>query len=873
MVAEVKHYKLGYRLQQIMKLLSIAARFFFSVIAVALLLAMVFIPRLNSIQRAGNAPLAQLEQAVSVVRDRQGMAYVRAETTLDAIRAQGYVTAQDRLFQLLLTRIAISGRLSELFGESLLDRDKRQRTLGFYRAAVRHEPLLDEQTRSLFQAYADGINAYIANPAASIPLELRLAGVEPSPWRIVDSLALMYYMGWGSAADLNSELLTQAVIAKVGLDRYREIAPLNVYPHEQQSASAEQLGHTDSHQLRVGRNEAGPVASPEAGLEGSTESGTGNGISSQVGSDLSATNGPDSDLLKLALDTLEQFGCCQQNDIALGSNNWALSGERSPGGKPVVVNDPHLASTLLPTTFYPLGLITPEVRAVGVNVPGLPGLIIGRNQFVAAGVTNAYADAQDVYIETIDPNNPLHYLEGDASIPFTVIEEEIRVKDKSLDSGYRSERFTIRLTRRGPVISDLEDTEAPDTVGRVFTVRWSPFETMRPRVGLDYLLRARSVSDVRQIVADVTTVHLNLVFADTNGNLGWQVTGVIPYRRNNAGDIPLEVVDAEDNWTGWVPYELMPSGYEQPLGWTGTANHRTSPDSTPYYYSGYFSPDYRIRRMKELFDDGSEVSVDQHWQYMRDDRNLLARDVVPTIVDALNARAETKTFARILAAWDFHDRADATAPLIFQEIWRRMLEQTLGDELGPVLAGRVNRTAYYWSQRMHRWILDGQSTWFDVESTNATETLVDVIQAAAMAAHQSLQAQLGTDIEAWQWGDLHQMEFVNPLRREGIGKSLLGGGSHRMGGSAHTLYRASFDLAEPGNKVRYSAALRMVVDLADDDKVLAVLPGGVSGRLFSDNFVDQVDEYMNGEKLYWWFSDRLIDEHAQSEYKLLPSVP
>jgi len=235
---------------------------------------------------------------------------------------------------------------------------------------------------------------------------------------------------------------------------------------------------------------------------------------------------------------------------------------------------------------------------------------------------------------------------------------------------------------------------------------------------------------------------------------------------------------------------------------------------------------------------------------IRDDRNLLARDVVPTIVDALNARAETKTFARILAAWDFHDRADATAPLIFQEIWRRMLEQTLGDELGPMLAGRVNRTAYYWSQRMHRWILDGQSTWFDVESTNATETLVDVIQAAAMAAHQSLQAQLGTDIEAWQWGDLHQMEFVNPLRRERIGKSLLGGGSHRMGGSAHTLYRASFDLAEPGNKVRYSAALRMVVDLADDDKVLAVLPGGVSGRLFSDNFVDQVDEYMNGEKLY-----------------------
>lgn len=827
-----------------MKLISVLFRLLFALTAIAIVGAMLLLPRLNDIQREGSAPLAQLTEPVSVVRDEKGMAYVRAASLLDAIRAQGYVTAQDRLFQLMLTRIAIGGQLAELFGEALVDRDKRQRALGFYRAAERHESLLAERDRAMFQAYADGVNAFINNPDASIPLELKLAGVEAEPWRVVDSLAVLYYMGWGSASDLKSELITQAIIEKVGIDRFRELQPLNIFPGDQRNAS---VPRTPSTQVAQAASATATAARSSVPLH------TSQGAAST-----------------LTMQTLQTLMCCDVGAPALGSNNWVLSAERSPGDKPILVNDPHLESTMLPTTFYPIGLFTPDLRAVGVNVPGLPGIIIGRNQYVATGATNGYADAQDVYIETVDPQNPDNYLEGQSSIPFELIEESIKVKDDTQDAGYRVENFTVRLTRRGPVISDLNDTDAPSEEGTVLSVRWAPFESMQPSTGLDTLLRARSIDDVRRSFANVTTVHLNFVIADTQGNIGWQVTGAIPYRRNNDGGVPVKVSDAEDNWTGWVPLSERPAIVNPPQGWLGTANHRTVPDSTPYFYSSYFSPDYRIRRMFELFDGDDVVTTEQHWQAMRDDLNLLARDVVPLMVAALQDHEPTATLADVLNGWDYRDDADAAAPLIFQEIWRRLVDETLTDELGPDITTAITAVPYYWSQRMHRWLLDGSSPWFDRTDTDAVETRDDIIRAAATQAQEAIASQLGSDISAWRWGDLHQIEILNPLRRSGVGKGLLGGGSHPMSGSAHTLYRASFDPSKPGYDVVYSAALRMVVDLSDDEKVMAVLPGGVSGRVFTPNFVDQVDEYMSGEVVYWWFADELIDGHGVFELALLP---
>ena len=192
---------------------------------------------------------------------------------------------------------------------------------------------------------------------------------------------------------------------------------------------------------------------------------------------------------------------------------------------------------------------------------------------------------------------------------------------------------------------------------------------------------------------------------------------------------------------------------------------------------------------------------------MRDDLNLLASDVVPVMVKALLAKPQTTELGDILAAWDFHDSANASAPLIFHEIWRRLPEQTLADELGQELAGRITHTGYYWSQRMHQLILKGESDWFDKTDTDKTETLDDIIQMAAMDAQQSIGEQLGSDASQWRWGDLHRMEFLNPLRRTGLGKGWLGGGSHAASGSAHTLYRGIFDLSERG--IRWSLQRRL----------------------------------------------------------------
>ena len=554
--------------------------------------------------------------------------------------------------------------------------------------------------------------------------------------------------------------------------------------------------------------------------------------------------------------------------LQLGSNNWVAGSQKSPGGKPIMINDPHFDTKMLPTPIYPIGMFTPELRSVGVNVPGIPGLLVGRNEYVAAGVTVAYGDAQDLYIETIDPNNPANYLEGKKSIPFEVIEQTLKIKDEDDPSGFRTEKLTIRLTKRGPVISNvLKDFKTEKLV----TVRYAPVESMQPSLGLDFLLKSKSVGDIKNYLKDITTVYLNFVFADVHGGIAWQTSGRIPIRSKGNGSVPFKVTDDQDNWAGWIPYEEMPQNYQPDRGWVGTANHKTVTKDYPYYYSSQFSPSYRYQRMTELLDSPGKKTVDDHWNFMRDDLNVLSRAISPILAKALIAQPETRKMGEILNQWDFRDKIDSPAPSIFQETYRNLAGLVFKDELGEELGSYLIGNNYFWQERLGIMINEGESEWFDDVSTkDKIETLTDLIQKAGMKTREDLMERIGDDPEDWLWGKIHQIEFLNPIRRSGLGKGWLGGGSHPMAGSGDTIYRARFSLNQEGNFVKVSAALRMVADLNDNEKVLAVISGGVVGRTFSPHFTDQIEAYMSGEKMYWWFSDEKIEEHARSELHLIP---
>ena len=789
-------------------------------LAVLLAVVALAVPRfLNRYQDEGALTLPGVKKPVTVVRDEKGMAYIRAGELDDAVMALGFVTAQDRLFQMELTKLFACGRICELAGEKARALDTRMRTIGFRRNAARHARILDSGTRRYFQKYIDGVNAYITNRKETHPIEFRLAGLDPEPWTLADSLAIFYYMSWDTAANLETEIVAGMLVDKLGLERARDLFPLNVNPDD-------------------------PATEPRSTGE------------------VRAWEGPlpiNSDGRLMAL--------LGHRRLEVGSNNWAVGPEKGRDGHPIVADDPHLDARILPGPWYPAGLITPRSRIVGVHIPGLPAIPIMRTEHIAVGITNAYGDAQDLYVETLDPRNRAHYLEGDRSVPFDVVEETLRIRDKEAEEGFREETILVRSTNRGPVVSGVLSGLERD---RVVTLRWAPFETMAPSLGFLDLLDARSVWEVQKALSGVNAIMLNFVFADREGNVGWHASGRLPVRSIGDGTVPLEVTSGEDNWSGWIPFDDMPHLYNPSRGWVGTCNHAVARHDDPYYYSSHQSPSYRYRRLKELLDPPGPRTAEDHWAYQRDTKNIMAERLAPVLAGILKRHDETRGMGGLLERWDFRDDPAQAAPTVFHALYERLALLTFLDELGEDRARKMLRVWYFWQERFQRMIQRGDAVWFDDTSTkDRRETLDDLVLRAARDVRETWEPELGEDLEEWLWGRVHRVEFVSPIRREGPGKGLVGGGSHGAPGSVEALCRGFYDFNEPFD-VTVFASLRMVADLKDPDKILAVLPGGVAGRLFHPHSKDQIEPYMRGDKVYWWFSDKAIQDHAEKTLTLAP---
>lgn len=793
---------------------------FLRVIFVLILLITVIsyfvIPTLNNYQTSGEINLKGLKEPVRVVRDAKGMPYIHAQNLHDVMMTQGYVMAQDRLFQMQLTRMFAQGRISELAGEKAKGLDIRMRTYGFYRNAKKHKQRLSEEQLADWQAFVDGVNAYIQT-GEDQHVEFQLAGIQPDLWEVEHCIAVLYYMGWGGASNLGGEALSQMLIDKIGKEKFLSILPLYTNPDDRLTPVADTALLAD---LPTGNSQ-----------------------------------------LFAALTDKSDF------QIQWGSNNWAADGSKSTSGKPILASDPHLDSRILPGTLYACGLFTTDIRAVGVTIPGMPGLLIGRNQYFSNGITNAYLDEQDLYIEQVDPQNAAHYLEGEQSIPFTIYSETLRIKDADVAEGFRTETIEIRATKRGPIVSEVVPGLKTD---RLLSLRWAPYENMRSELGLSHLIKAKSVKEAIHILKGATMACNNVVMAGADGTIAWQTVGSIPYRKAKTGRFPHLVSDSSDNWLEMVPYDSMPRQIGAQRGWIGNANHNTIPHDFPYYVSNSYAPKYRYVRLKELMDSKDQFSADDFWQFQRDTYNTLAASYNQKFIDVLRKEEQTKELANHLAQWDFQEGKESIATTIFHGIYRKLAELTFKDELGDELAAEFLKNWYFWQERFDQMVLEGQSTWFDdVNTPNQQERLDDLIVLAAIEAKQELMELLGEDMTAWQWEKLHQIEYVNPLVREGMAKSLVGGLKFPMAGSGETLYRAKYAFDKPYDIVFHSA-LRMVADMADEEKVLAVLSGGSVGRTFSPHLNDQLEAYIDGTKMYWWFSPEQIEKHKVEELIFQP---
>ena len=757
------------------------------------------------------AVLAMLDDEVRVRRDRQGIPYIYAETLADALRVQGFVTAQDRLSQMLLTRELIHGRLAEQIGEAGLRSDTLIRVLGLSRMGARWAAQLESPSRELHDWYLEGVNAYIATQEDEFPLAVQLADNPPAPFTLEDQMTQYLFLSFNSTSNWRTELLSQALVDHLGAGKAAEISMLTVNPDDESEWASD-------YSLAENSPAAGaPASFPE---------------------------------LPEPVD---------------GSNSWATSPGRSAGGAAIVANDPHIDVRRLPGIWHPVGLITPEWRAVGTAGGGLPGLGVGRSSHVAWGVTNAYSDVADLFIEQDDPDRPGHYLEGEQSVPYRIVEETIRIRDRSAPGGYREQPLAVRHTRRGPVISDHGLTRGD---GRVYSLRWSVAENIGAQVGVERVMLARDTFEAGEVIGQINAPY-NYTVGDAQGNIAHYTAGHTPVRRRGDGALPIPVVDAQDDWPAFVPFAQAPTSINPPRGWVGNANHRTVRGDFNGHWTSYVASSWRYRRMQELFAGEAALSGQDHWDAINDTLNPMARGLAPIMVKALDADPETREAASMLAGWNFYDEPELAAPALFQAMMASLVRRIFEDELGEALTREFTRDIYYWQERVYRMLLEGEWAWFDDSRTEQVEGRDELLRAAARDAWAELQSRLGPDPSAWRWGNLSRFRFSNPWVPGRLADRLLGGGSYPGRGSGETLGRARFP-GQGNYDPRVIDSLRFVADFSDPHKVLAVIPGGVSSRLFDPHLNDQLPAWLAGDVGYWWFSDEAIAADTRYEMKFAP---
>jgi penicillin amidase len=782
-------------------------RFGLLIVAVLLIGGILYAPYLDSYDTGGTTILKGLSAPVRVVRDEKGMPFVFAETPVDAIRGQGFVAAQDRLFQMEMMRKLGWGRLSEIAGEAGIALDTQVRMLNIPALARRQAGMLTDTERAWHEAYAEGVNAYLAEREGELPLLVS----DPQPWTLEDVLAIQFFNIWGSTTNWREELLSQALIDHLGAAQAAQLSQVTVNPD-----SAEGSYTASDYRYLL------------AGLE----------LQSDV--DMSPADGS-------------------------GSNAWITGRSKSRGGAPIVASDPHIDARRLPGFWYPMGLITPEFRAVGSGMPGSPGIGIGRTNHFAWGVTNGYGDVVDLYIETNDPANSDNYLEGETSIPFVVREEVLRIRDAEAEGGFREETIIIRETRRGPVISDHGMSVAS---GKLVSLRWAVPEFIGDSMGMRDMLLAQSVEEVLFALGDLA-VPLTYVLADYEGNIARRGTGFIPRRLRGDGAAPFPVTDGVDNWDGRIPGDEMPTVLNPARDWVGSANHRIVPEDYPHTYSTFFAHSWRYRRLLEEMTAKSTWGTEDHWQLQLDAKNMYAQRLAPLMAAAILNDEDTRVMGELLQSWDYVDDKEQAAPLVFQSMLRHYARRVVEDDLGEELAAKYLNDYYYWHERIAAITMGENSEWLDDQRTQAIETREDLFLLAARDALAELTPTQGADPGNWKWGDIHTITFSHPILSGDTLAQWFGGGTHPMSGSGETLNRAAYKYDDP-YAVTFFASMRMVADLSDPDKVEAHIPGGTTDRLFHDQFKDQLPDWITGTPNYWWFSDKAITSHATSELVLTP---
>ncbi|MFF9808672.1 penicillin acylase family protein [Streptomyces coeruleorubidus] len=889
-------------------------------------------------QTKGTLTLKGLSGPVEVKRDDYGIPQIYASSDADLFMAQGYVQAQDRFYEMDVRRHMAAGRLSEMFGKSQVDNDEFLRTLGWERVAEQeYDTKLSAATKKYLQAYAEGVNAYLqGKDGEDISLEYAALGFtndyKPQKWTPVDSVSWLKAMAWDLRSNMQDEIDRALLTSRLGPKQIAELYPQYPYSrnkaivqdgqYDELTGAFEQGGTsgTGTGGTGTGGTGAGGTGAGTAGTAGTASgaSGTASGASGTV----SGTSGLDSQLTGLSDALSDLPPAVGVNGDGIGSNSWVVRGKHTITGKPLLANDPHLSPSL-PSVWYQMGLHCRSVSSAcqydvsGYTFAGVPGVIIGHNQDIAWGMTNSGVDVTDLYLEKVTGNG---YLYDGKIKPFETREETIKV------AGGSARKIVVRETNNGPLLSDRAkelvkvgkkatvDTAAPDRGdGYGVALRWT---ALQPGTSMDAVFamdRARNWTDFRKAAALFDVPSQNLIYADTEDNIGYTLPGRIPKRsRDDDGSVPAPGWDPKYRWTGYIEQDALPYEYNPDRGYIVTANQAViDPDKYPYTLTKDWGYGTRSQRITDLIQskikDGGKISTDDMRQMQLDNSSEIARLLVPTLLKIDPENKDVREAQKLLEGWDYTQDTDSAAAAYFNAVWRNILKLAFGNKLPKELRVKgqclwvkpVNTTGPAdeaedvrecgerdpdqaqpdggdrWFEVVRKLMDQPDSDWWKTPEVGTRDGAVNrdqLFRRAMVDARWELTAKLGKDIDTWTWGRLHRLFLKNQtLGTEGPGfvQYALNRGPWELSGGEATVNATGWNAAG-GYGVVWVPSMRMVVNLGDLDKSRWINLSGASGHAYSAHYVDQTDKWADGELLPWSFSDRAVEDGTTDKLVLKP---
>lgn len=782
----------------------------------------------------GKLHLQGLHEPVEVLTDQYGVPHIYAHNEDDLFFAQGYMHAQERLWQMEVNRRVGSGRLAEIFGPVALETDRFCRRLGIHRSSVEEEKRLSLHSRRVLEAYALGINTFIQNNAHRFPVEFTLLGFKPTHWSPADTIQWSKMMGWNLGGNWETELIRARIVAKVGPER--------------------------AAQLEAGYDTQHPLIIPS----GVAYQGVNLGLLEQYEQ----------------LKNLSGFG------MLGGSNNWVVDGTMTATGAPILCNDPHLGQAA-PSIWYECHLVAGDINVIGASFPGAPGIVIGHNAHIAWGVTNAVSDVQDLYIEKFHPHNPHQYEFQGQWEDATVVREEIRVKGQKEPLVEE-----VLITRHGPILTSMTPPSNGDSQNDTGTqkelplaLRWVGLEQCNIISSIQKINRATNWQEFREALRDWDMPAQNVVYADSEGNIGYVMAGAIPIRAKGQALLPSPGWTGEYEWTGLIPFDELPQSYNPEQHFIATANNRVVDDSYPYYITNEWLNGYRAQRIRDLLTSKGKLTPADMASIQADQYSLPAVEVVPHILTITPTTAVEKAAQDTLRSWDLILAPKSAGAAIYTTFLRRVeflvLSAVLGDDetllqaymgKGTNILASANGYASRSKPLIIRMLNARDDTWFATSVIpNGPTSWETALSRAFSATVEELCETLGNDPTRWQYGAIHTMTYNHTLGSVKLFAPFFNRGPFPVGGDTDTVNMGA-SLPHDPKRVTTVPSYRQIVTLADMGNSLSGHAPGQSGHPASKHYDDFIQKWLHVEHHPMLVEHERIEANSQGILHMVREV-